>query len=77
VAGNRVRFAFEGGWMEPQLQTSVTPADVRWICGLLARLSEKQWSDAFRAGGYSDQEAQRFIRRLREKVQEGLKVGAM
>ena len=76
VEGNRVRFAFEGGWMEPQLQTSVTPADVRWICGLLARLSEKQWSDAFRAGGYSEKEAERFIRRLRDKVKEGLKAGA-
>jgi hypothetical protein len=62
--------------MEPQLQTSVTPADVRWICGLLARLSEKQWTDAFRAGGYGEEEAERFIRRLRDKVKEGLKAGA-
>ncbi|HJU72108.1 MAG TPA: hypothetical protein VJ717_00065 [Gemmatimonadaceae bacterium] len=72
VEGNRVRFGFEGGWMEPQLHSSVTPADVRWICGLLARLTEKQWDDAFRAGGYSAAEAQRFIKRLREKVNEGL-----
>lgn len=74
VEGNRVRFAFEGGWMEPQLHSSVTPADVRWICGLLARLSDKQWSDAFRAGGYDTAEAERFIKRLRAKVAEGLNV---
>ncbi|MGQ0640120.1 MAG: hypothetical protein ACT4P6_05005 [Gemmatimonadaceae bacterium] len=77
VEGNRVRFAFQGGWMEPQLQTSVTPADVEWICGLLSRLSAKQWSDAFRAAGYTDAESQRFIRRLQQKVAEGLNVGAM
>jgi hypothetical protein len=75
VTGNRVRFAFQGGWMEPQLQSSVTPADVRWICALLARLAPGQWSDAFRAGGYSDAEAARFIRRLREKIAQGAKIG--
>lgn len=74
VYRNRVRFAFDGGWMEPQLLGSITPADVRWICGLLARLSDRQWSDAFRAGGYSAAEAAPFIRRLKEKVAEGRRV---
>lgn len=77
VRSNRVRFAFEGGWMEPQLHSMVTPSDVRWICGLLARLSDSQWADAFRAGGYSTQEAGRFIRRLKEKVAEGLRIDSM
>lgn len=77
VDGNRVRFAFQGGWMEPQLHSSVTPAELRWVCGLLTRLSPKQWSDAFRAGGYSEAEAEPFIRRLRQKVAEGLKTGSM
>ncbi|MGH7712815.1 MAG: hypothetical protein ACREOG_16110 [Gemmatimonadaceae bacterium] len=77
VEGNRVRFAFQGGWMEPQLQASVTPADVRWICGLLSRLSAQQWHDAFRAAGYADAESERFIRRLQQKIAEGLKAGAL
>ena len=77
VRGNRVRFAFEGGWMEPQLNSSVMPSDVRWICGLLARLSDAQWADAFRAGGYSSEEGGRFIRRLKAKIAEGLRTGAM
>ena len=77
VRGNRVRFAFEGGWMEPQLHSSVTPSDVRWICGLLARLSDAQWADAFRAGGYSSEEGGRFIRRLKEKIAEGQRTSAM
>lgn len=75
VRGNRVRFAFEGGWMEPFLLSSVTPADVRWVCGLLARLSDAQLADAFRAGGYAPAEAEPFIRRLKQKVAEGLRVG--
>jgi hypothetical protein len=70
-----VYFAFEGGWLEPQLQTSVTPGDVRWVCELLARITEQQWNDAFRAGGYSAAEAQPFIQRLRDKIAEGLRAG--
>lgn len=76
VVGNRVRFGYQGAWLEPQLVNSATPHDVRWISGLLSRLTPKQWSDAFRAGGFSEAEADRYIRRLREKIDEGLRVGA-
>jgi hypothetical protein len=71
VEGNRVKFEYKGGWLEPQVVANVAPADVRWICDLLARLSPEQWTDAFRAGGYSAPEADRFIKRLRQKVAEG------
>ena len=76
VEGNRVRFGYQDAWLEPQLHNSATPDDVRWICELLARLSPRQWKDAFRAGGFSDAEADRYIRRLQEKVAEGLKLGS-
>ena len=75
VTANRVKFHFKGAWREPQLLGSVAPNDVRWICERLARLTPGQWMDAFRAGGYTDPEASRFIRRLREKIEEGLKLG--
>jgi len=74
VTRNRVHFASDGGWMEPQLHGSVTPADVRWICNLLARLSDRQWNDAFRAAGYGDSEAAVFITRLKEKIAEGRRI---
>lgn len=74
VYRNRVRFASDGGWTEPQLHGSVTPGDVRWICTLLSRLSDEQWRDAFRAAGYSETEATPFIRRLKEKVDEGRRI---
>jgi hypothetical protein len=76
VEGNRVRFGYQDAWLEPQLHNSVAPDDVRWICELLARLSPKQWRDAFRAGGFTEAEADRYIRRLQEKIAEGLKLGS-
>lgn len=74
VEGNRVHFGFQGSWLEPQLLREITPADVRWISELLSRLTPKQWSDAFRGAGFSDTEANRYIRRLQQKVAEGLKL---
>lgn len=74
VEGNRVRFAYQGAWLEPQLLRSVTPADVRWTSQLLSRLTPKQWSDAFRAAGFGDAEASPYIRRLQQKIAEGLRL---
>ena len=76
VEGNRVRFAFQGSWLEPQLLRSITPADVRWTSELLSRLTPKQWSDAFRAAGFSEAEGNRYINRLKQKIAEGLSVGS-
>jgi hypothetical protein len=72
VEGNRVHFAYQGAWLEPQLVRSITPADVRWTSALLSRLTSKQWSDAFRAAGFNSSEANRYIRRLHQKIAEGL-----
>ena len=75
IAGNRVTFHYQGGWREPHLVASATPADVRWMCDLLARLSPQQWNDAFRAAGFTETEASRYIRRLRQKIAEGQNIG--
>jgi hypothetical protein len=50
----------------------ITPADVRWICGRLQRLTDEQWQQAFRAGGYTKADADRFIGRLKQKIAEGM-----
>ena len=76
ISGNRVKFHFRGAWQEPHLLDSVAPEDLRWMCERLARLTRGQWLDAFRAGGYTDSEADRFIRRIQQKIDEGLKVGS-
>jgi hypothetical protein len=49
----------------------IRPADVRWASGLLGRLTDHQWQDAFRAGGYTAPEANRFIHRIHQKIEEG------
>lgn len=71
VEGNRVLFQYNGAWLEPRVHTIVTPADVRWVCGLLAQLSDRQWRDAFRAGGFTKAESDVYVARLREKILEG------
>jgi hypothetical protein len=35
-------------------------------------MTDNQWNDAFRAGGYAETPAKRFIRRFEETIQEGL-----
>jgi hypothetical protein len=72
VHGREVEFHYRGGWREPHLARDVTVADVRWICERLNRLSDAQWHDAFRAANYDPEVAERYIRRLRQKVAEGL-----
>jgi hypothetical protein len=74
LAGEYVRFSYTG-WYARLVRDRITPDDVRWASGLLTQLSAAQWHDAFRAGGYDPVVAGRFIRRLREKVAEGLAVG--
>jgi hypothetical protein len=70
VNNGHVDFAYNG-WYSKFVRDRVTPEDVMWITNLLAQLTEQQWRDAFRAGGFEPAVANRFIRRLREKVEEG------
>jgi hypothetical protein len=74
VNGDLVTFDYRG--LHTQLFKNITKADVLWICNRLARVSDQQWADAFRAGGYAEPTAQRYIRRLKQKIAEGLALGA-
>jgi hypothetical protein len=73
VEGGIVQFEYYGPHVN--LLKTITPDDVRWISLRLAKLTDKQWLDAFRAGGYADLTAERFIRRLKIKMNEGLALG--
>jgi hypothetical protein len=70
VVDGRVKLDWRG--LHDALFEDITPADVRWICERLDRLTDEQWQDAFRAGGYPSADAARFIRRLKQKIAEGL-----
>lgn len=65
-----VRFNYSG--LHKELFRDLRPADVRWTAERLSRLSDKQWEDAFRAGGYAPDLAARYIRRFKQKIAEGL-----
>jgi hypothetical protein len=72
VVDGKVRFDWRG--RHGVLLSKMTPADVHWICERLQTLTDKQWDDAFRAGGYAPELASRFIRRFKQKIKEGLAV---
>ncbi len=68
-----VQFSYHG-WHQ-ELVRRISPDDVVWASELLGQLSEKQWSDAFRAGGFERAVADRFIRRLHQKIADGRRLG--
>jgi hypothetical protein len=56
-------------------QKRLSPTDVAWAARLLARLGDRQWRDAFRAGGYAPDVAARFIRKIRANIDEARRLG--
>ena len=70
VENGKVRFDYRG--RHKALFDNITPADVRWVCDRLNGLTDQQWKDAFRAGGFDEPESARFIRRMKQKISEGL-----
>ena len=69
VSGRHVEFAYSG-WYQKLVRDRISVEDVAWAGGLLARLSDSQWRDAFRAGDYEPAVANRFIRTLRAKLEQ-------
>ena len=72
VENGMVKFEYNG--LNKALLQEITPADVVWIASRLSKLTDRQWSDAFRAGGYAEPTAQRYIRRLKLKIAQGLEL---
>jgi hypothetical protein len=70
VTNGFVRFDYHGFHQE-LFRDRIAIEDVRWACNLLGRLNDRQWDAAFRAGGFPPDVAQRFIRRIKEKIREG------
>jgi hypothetical protein len=68
-----VEFSYHG-WHQELVRRRITPSDVHWASELLSGLTDRQWADAFRAGGYEPAIAARFIRRLQQKIAEGLQM---
>lgn len=73
VEGERIDFYYRG--IHQNVLETVSRSDVVWTSRLMARLSDTQWHDAFRAAGYPDDHARRFVAKIKTKVAEGLKLG--
>jgi len=65
---------FEWGGRHKKLVENIHPSDVRWICTRLNQLTDQQWQDAFRAGGFTRNIADRFIRHMKVKIAAGLRL---
>lgn len=63
---------FDYGGHKPEIVRALSLEDLGWGCELLSRLSDRQWQDAFRAGGYSPDLANRFIKKIKANINEGL-----
>jgi hypothetical protein len=66
----RIQFDYDG--RHQQLLSMITPADVQWAARRMQRLTDKQWRDAFRAANYADPIADRYIRKIKQKIAQGL-----
>jgi hypothetical protein len=67
VTGGFVGFTYHG-WQPGLVHHAITVDDVRWAAALLAGLSDRQWHDAFRAGGYPDDLRDRFLRKIKANI---------
>jgi hypothetical protein len=74
IAGGYVRFDYHA--VHREVLSRITPGEVRWASRLLQRLTLDQWFAAFRAAGYPDSKAAPFIERIRQRIDQGLRVGS-
>jgi hypothetical protein len=74
VQDGRIKFAYTGRHQE--LIEMIAPADLRWAASRVQRLTDRQWHDAFRAANYTDDVRDRYVRKIRQKIEEALKVAA-
>ena len=70
VNGNDVAFDYRG--VNTPLINSLTVRDVIWACELFARIPDAHWRAAFQAGHYSPDHSERYIRKIKEKIAQGL-----
>lgn len=68
VQNGQVVFHYKG--KDPKALEGVTVENARWMGNLLGRLSDKQLSDAFRAGGFSEAEVSVYVRAMRGRINQ-------
>ena len=66
VKGDLIDFNYGG--KSKKLFHNITIGDAKWIAGLLARLSDEQIKDAFRAANYPPEEVEALSRAVRMRI---------
>jgi hypothetical protein len=74
VEGDMVRFGYVGQ-RTPDVSTGISTADVRWLCQYLGRLTDLQLKSALDASGASTDEAERFTRAIRNRIEQLQRAG--
>jgi hypothetical protein len=72
IKDGRIEFDYTG--RHQQLLKMIRPEDLRWAATRLQRLTDAQWNDAFRAANYTDEIRDRYRRKIRQKIEEALKL---
>lgn len=68
VQNGKVIFHYEG--KSGEVLEGISVEDARWMGDLLGRLSDKQLSDAFRAGGFTDAEVGIYVKAMRSRINQ-------
>ena len=69
VEGDKVVFSTKRSSVKDVLR-GVSVENARWMGNILSRISRAQFYDAFRAGGFNDQETKIFVSTLQQRIQE-------
>jgi hypothetical protein len=68
VSAGRVHFHYEG--KNASVLEGISVEHARWMGNLLGRLSDKQLSDAFRAGGFTENEVATYTQAIRRRIDQ-------
>ena len=69
VEGDKVVFSAGRSSVKDVLR-GVSVENARWMGNILSRISRAQLCDAFRAGGFDDEETEVFVSTLQQRIEE-------
>ena len=69
-----VEFGYQG-WHQELIRNRISVADVHWAAARLGSLSDRQWRDAFLAGGFTPGAAEPFIAAVKDRIAQAEDIG--
>jgi hypothetical protein len=69
-----IQFGYRG-WHQELVRDRLTRGDVAWAGRLLSGLGDRQWDEAFRAGGFTPETAAPFIAVIKSRIAQAVMVG--